>query len=473
MKPSLESLLHDSLNNLRDLNATPQASADHGPVEDLNLMTADQIREDVIAHTVEESAEIENGNYESMIPDLIEQNAAEHLRMREDIAEVRNMVSSVIQSMEMLTCVTSMESIDEGSVQIANTAMGNIAVLTGQDNIPSFVVEDGKLTTTSMESIVDFITDTLRKMKRWIKEKYDNFVISYRRGIRTDQTTRARITALSRRLDSIDPNEHGIPAKQLRYAPEMIGYLYRDGKPIELTQESLSSALKEALEYTSFANKNIATDAVKRSLHLSDNIGKVLMAPDAIEAEKLLKDMFKEVVGKYPAESFLNYGKEIIGGITYLDPHVVAPRPSRDVEWIAALADNMNLPVGHHRLRKSGTFSSKANTLAELKLALDYVVEAIESEAYNDDSWYNEIAGAWNAAARMHDRMIVMVQSVHLPHLNNELWRALDVACTAMFLYAERSYYQTLYVRAPSFRFIQGLLYLCEEQGKAYAAVNR
>ncbi|MNU09903.1 hypothetical protein D3C72_2567510 [compost metagenome] len=66
-----------------------------------------------------------------------------------------------------------------------------------------------------------------------------------------------------------------------------------------------------------------------------------------------------------------------------------------------------------------------------------------------------------------------MVTNNHLPQLNNELWRALDVACSAMFVIVERAYYQTLYMRAPSFRLIQGLVYVCEEQVNAYVAVNR
>lgn len=472
MKPSLESLLGESLNNLKDLNAAPQATADHGPVEGLSLISADQIKEDVIAHITDEKAAIENGAYELDIPALIEQNEVDHARLRNEIGEVRDMVSAVYQSMEMLSTVCSMESIDEGSVEIANVAMDNISVLTNQPNVPTFVVEDGKLTSASMEGVADFIMDTLRKMKRWIKEKYENFVMAWRRGVKTDQLTRARIEALFKRLDSI-PDDHGIPVKQMRYNADLIGYLYRDGKPIEFTAEGLSAAQKEALDYTSWANKNIAADGCKRSLHLSDNIGKILMVSDGVQAEQELKAVFKAVLDKNPLEGFLTYGKEITGGVTFTDPRLAAPRPSRDVEWIAQLADYIAIPFGTHRMRRSGGFNSKVNTLAELKAAAQVAADVLESEAYNDENWYNEISGAWNSAYSMYDRMLTTVNGVSLPHLNNELWRALDVASSAMFVLAERAFYQSLFVRSPSYRLIQGLVYVCEEQGKAYVAVNR
>lgn len=471
MKPSLESLLQDSLSELKDMNGA-NLPAQPGPVESLDVITHEQVRQEVLDHINGERDSVENEVNNFDADAFIEQNAIDHGRLRQEIGEVRELVGSVVSAMEMLSCVTSMESIDEGAVAMANTALGTIAVQTAQDNIPAFVVEDGKMTTASMESVVDFIVTSLKKMKKWIKEKWDNIVIGWRRGIRTDQVTRLRIEAIQKRIASIG-SDYGIPVKQLRYNPEMVGYLYRDGSPIAFEKSALTAALAEAIEYTSWANKNLAADASKRSLAISDNVGKVLMTRDGVEAEKMLREMFKEVSGKNPSEAFLAYGKEVTGGATFLDPHAAAGRPSRDVEWIAELADYIRVPFGHVRFRKSGQFSTKANTLEEISAALEVAIEAIESEAYNDYNWYNEISGAWNSAYQMYDRMINTVNGVYLPHMNNELWRALDVACSAMFVMVERAYYQTIYMRSPSFRLIQGLVYVCEEQMKAYAAVNR
>lgn len=473
MRASLESILADSLSGLKDLSApVVPAGADIGPVEGLTVITADQVAADVLEHMKDERYKDED-NLSQTCRDFLEQNELEHAELRGQISEVREVVGGAMASMEMLATVASMESIDSTALNLANTAISNIASQYS-DVPPVLVAEDGVITTASMEGLIDFVKRTLVAMKKWIAEKFENLAISNRRQIMSRAALVARAEAVQKRLNGL-PSDYGIPAKQLRMNPKVLFSFYRDGHPIGFDANSMTAAYAEASEIMKFANENIYKDAVERSGAIGDVIADVLVARDDMAAETKLKELFKKIGTPLAVEGFLapRRDREVTGGMTFLDPTRVYRSNYRDAEWIMEVVRQVEMNQVYLKYRQVGQVDQTVKDVPELQVMLDAVMNALDDDGLSNFDFYNELAMAWQDANKVYGRLVQMVQSMEFPHMNNELWRAMDVAVSSMFMFLDKGYYHTLHLRSPAYRFCDALLYILEEQLKAYVAVNR
>ncbi|MNZ31110.1 hypothetical protein D3C78_484020 [compost metagenome] len=390
--------------------------------------------------------------------------------MKREIAEIRELVGTVASSMEMLSVVASMEDIDSTAVVSANTAIANIASSVGEELPPVLVAEDGEFTTASMESLVNFVKDILIRLKKWIKTKFENMAISFRRGNLYRGTLIKRVHALQARMDSM-PNDYGIPSKSPRYDVNYLVQMYNDGNPIPFSAEALGPVCGQIVTLIEKATKDIAPDAVRRSTAIGDVIATILVARDENSAEDSMRKLFKDVTGPLPVEGIAPAGKEFMG-VFYKEPAVGRSR-YRDAEWIMDLVQMLEFNQMPVSARRSGRYELSMLDLPQLRNVLDVVVDLMENDAVSNMDYFNQLSAAWGDAGDVWERLWQMVTTMEFGHMNNELWRAFDIATTAMFEFLNKAYYHIEDLRAPYFRMMSGSLYILEEQMKSYVAVNR
>lgn len=471
MKASLESLLASSLNELKDLNAPVTAASEiESPVEGLQSIDAKQIEQDVMEHIQDERYNDE-GALRAAACDYFEQNELEHANLRHEIAEVRESVSTVVSSMEMLSLLTSMESLDDSAVEMANNAMGAIALQAGDLQAPTVETEDGAITTASMEGLMDFIKQALGKLKKWIKEKFENIAINMRRGFIYREVMIKRIDSLQKRMDSL-PEDYGIPGKPLRYDASKTSSLYSDNKLIEFKPTAMRKAFDDAYKLLTFGIDTIASDAATRSNASAEALAAILVARDSVSAETQMKDLYKVLTKDLPVSKGVTYGTEI-AGLIFVDGSIGYRSRYRDVDWIMDLINLLEPNQLLVKQRRNGRTNGPADDVADLRGVLDVVVDAVEKEKTFDYAYYNELCLAWNEANECYNRLYGMVTNMEFTHMTSELWRALDIACTSMFTFLDKAYYHTENCRAPYLRLIDSVTYVLEEQMKAYVAVNR
>lgn len=466
MKRNLNDILADSLSSLKDLSLEPSMESLE---EELPLFDSAQMTDDLQV-SLSNIEHMDNDSLRDMIQEHLQANEQEHRQMRSDIKEVQYKVQSVIGSMEMLS-VLSMESLDEHGAAAANMALAKLAS-DAHVEAPMVETEYGQITQASMEGVIDFVKTTLASLKNWIKEKMQNIAMSFRRSAGTLAALRKRIDAAYKRLDSL-PSDYGIPAKPMRYDPAYIGMLYRNGEFIGYGDRELKAAFDEGAAIVKHANDVVVPDAIVRSTILVDNLTNVLVATDGVKASKDIKDTFIKVSGPWKAGEALQYGKEVTGGVTYVDESSSYRPRYRDAAYITDLIAILEVSQTTYKERSNGRIDTGANDLTELRSMLDSASAMLENPVVTENNWYYDLGSAWRDAAQMYNRLAALAASMALPHMDNELWRSIDVGVTAMFLFLDKAYAQNLRMRQPMERTVHGMLYLVEEQLKAYAAVNR
>ena len=474
MKSSLESLLSDSLNGVTQPVTT--TVEDQGPVEGLTLITSEQIASDVVEHMKDERYQDPEYLSESC-RDFLEQNELEHAELRGSINEIRDMVGGAMASMEMLSVVASMENIDQSALAAANSAIGNINNQYGVDGVaPVLELSDNTFTTASMEGLVDWVKKAMSSIKKWIVEKFQNMAINQRRASVGRATLLARAEAVQDRIQKLG-SDYGIPAKQMRYNPKALFSLYREGAFIPFEPAAMSAAVREAADMMVFANENIYKDAITRSDAIGDVIADVLVARDEIAAEEKLRAIFKTATAPMPIDTYMAQhnvrDREIVGGITFLDPARQYRTNYRDAEWIMEMVRVVDMNQAMLKYRQVGSVPSTVYDIPVLQDILDAVGTILDNPALSDMTFYDELCGAWGQANKVYARLYNMIMSMDFPHMNNELWRALDVGTTGMFMFLDKAYYHTHVLRSPMYRYADALLYVLEEQMKQYVAVNR
>lgn len=472
MKTSLESLLEESLSGLKSLAKQSPAEL-VGPEEGMAIMTAEQINEDVIAHVQEER--YGEDDRQQVCQDFIEQNAVEHGRMQSQISEIQEIVGSTISSMEMLSTVASMENVTDGDLDMANTAIANVSSQYGTDVPPALVAEDGAISEVSMEGLIDWVKKSLTAMKKWIVEMFQNMAMNQRRAVVSQTALFERANALRKRMSTI-PEDYGIPSKQIRYDPAQIFNLYTAGSVVPFEESALATMVGEAIALAEFASAEISKDAVTRSEVMADVVADILVARSDTVAEEKLKAAFEKVITPLPVEVFLQERKirdREISGLTFKDPALTYRSRYRDAAWITSVMDMLQINQASCTVRRTGAVPSGVLDIATIEMLIEHTGTIIDSQVITNQNHFNELGHAWQEANRVYNRLITMVQTMEFPHMNSELWRALDVAVTAMFQILDKGFNHTSILRVPMFRVASGLLYVAEEQVKAYVAVNR
>jgi hypothetical protein len=468
MNTLLQSVFQESLEDLKSLNEQRDILvAGLGPVEAFEAVDPNADKDEII--TAINQHEADDEELREQMQAYLEAHEGEHQRLEKEMTLMRDTISAATTSMESLRLLTSMEDVDNTTTTLANETVRQVARLVDED-APELVAEDGKFTTVSLESLGDFIKKILTKIRNFIKEKYDNMVMFFRRGSVYKASLQKRIQSARERLNSM-PAEYGIPAGMVRYPPKGIAGLGFDKGIVSFEEAPLKAAVKQVIEQFNPSYK-LVEDAIKRSTVIADNLASIMVMRNEVDMEQKLKAMYKEVSTPWLTPSLIKFEKEV-GGVTYFDGSKGYHSRYRDVAWIMELVDVMSPNYLKFSLRQGINYSSQALELETLHRLLDECSDLFESAPVQDDSYWNELYGAWREASMTWDRLVTMVNSLSFPHISQELWRAIDISATAMFRFLDAAYYETVNMQMPAYRLMDALLFVVEENGKAYAKINR
>lgn len=472
MKVSLESLLRDSLNGVVP-NSAPNIP-EPGPLEGLSLLTSEQITADAIEHMKDNRYEGIDGEdiCEIYLTDMQDDSIAQV----QSQAELKDAIGGITASMEMLSALTSSDSFDPDAVVAAQAVVNNIHRQYGvEGDAPVLATEGNTFTDVSMEGVVDWVKGFFKAIKKWVAQKMANIVLNQRRAVVNRQSLLDRAEEV-RKILSTFGEDYGIPNKQVRYNPLTVFMLFNRGAQIPFEKKAMTDAIGEIKDLMVFGNTKLHPDAITRSTKLGDIMGQVLIARDETEAEQKLKKVFDEVATELPVTGYLTekrlFGVELPSGLTFIDMSASYRSKYRDAAWIGQLTDLIDINQAYYTTRRVGGISGKVDDLPNLHEMLDAVGSIIDDDALTNHSFYDELARAWNDANGVYNRLFNMIMSLEFPHMNNELWRAIDVGSTAMYLFLDKAYNATCTLRSPMYRYANGLLTVIEEQLKLYKAVN-
>lgn len=473
MKVSLESLLRDSLNGVVQ-NSAPNIP-EPGPLEGLTLLTSEQITADAIEYMKENRYEgVDGADITEMYLTEMQDEVDDQPRSE---AELKDAIGGITASMEMLSALTSSDSFDPDAVVAAQTVVNNIhRQYEVEGQAPVLEINGDKFTEVSMEGVVDWVKGFFKAIKKWVAQKMANIVLNQRRAVVNRQTLLDRAEE-ARKIMSTFGDDYGIPNKQVRYSPETIFKLFARGAQIPFEKKAMTEAIDEIKAVMVFGNTQLHPDAISRSTKLGEVMGQVLIARDEMDAEQKLKGVFAEVSKPLPVTDYLTekrlFGVELPSGQTFVDISGSYRSKYRDAAWISQLTDLIDINQSYYTVRRVGGIPNKVNDLPELQVMLEAVGSIVDDDALTNHSFYDELARAWNDANGVYNRLFSMIMSLDFPHMNNELWRAVDVGSTAMYLFLDKAYGSTCKLRSPMYRYADGLLTVIEEQLKLYKAVNR
>lgn len=470
MRTSLESLLDSSLNGLRELSSQVADNIDHlGPVEGLDVVKGEVIQAEVLEHIKEERYNSTDTCQETCA-ELLEKNEEDHAKIRRDLADLSEVVTSMTVGLEAMKSIVSMESITDADLGVANAALSNIQ--TYEDILPPVLVaEGGELTQASMEGMGQYIKDLYTKFKKLLKSLMANMAASYRRGMVGYATFDKRIEAVVKRLNSLG-NDYGIPQKGLRYDPRLITGMVFDGKAIALEPTAIKAAGARVKAVTEFGNNKVCDDSINRSNDIADKLSASMVARDPVKIEQSFKEMFKAAIHPLPARE---YSKDLgqLAGLTFLDSKLHWRTNYRDVPWIMDLYECAESPAVMYNRLKSAIVESRYLGADELGAIVQEVGDLLGDHNLRDYAFYDALSIAYMDIDKAANTAINVFLSIDSNELSNEIWRAINVAYEAMFSFITKAYYSICMLKEPQAMLIHSLLYVLEEQVKGIEKVNR
>jgi hypothetical protein len=406
----------------------------------------------------------------SEITDYIQQNEAAHGVIREELKDLRNHVSAVTGSMEMLSVLTSFESVDPHTVMIANVALESLGRRIDIDT-PSLEAIDGKITDASMEGLLDFLKAGANKVKNWFKTLFDNMALNNLRAQKSYATFEARIKRLQGILSKL-PQDLGIPpAASVNYNDLYIYGLYDAGKPIEFTPTALTAAVKSAGALGMMGINENAKEHLANIKVISSTLPSLLMSIGDDGGEKACRDMVSKLALPPTLPKALNYGTEQPGGVTYRESQY---RPSiRVASWAQIMVEMIERDRTSCQFRRTGRAVVGVMDVQDMEKVLDAMIDVITNRYDRYEGYWGELVEAYNDSVSAYNKTLGLAQGTDHSELTSEVWKAIDLASYAMIEMFNCIVTETTNVGLPSGRLLDSVLYVIEEQVGRYVKVNR
>lgn len=404
------------------------------------------------------------------IRDYVEQNEAAHGVIREELKDLRNHMSAVTGSMEMLSVLTSFEAIEPQTLMFANVAFENLARSVG-GVAPSLESHDGKITDVSMEGLLDFLKAGAAKVKNWFKTLFDNMALSSMRSQKSYATFEARIKRLQGIIGKL-PSDMGAPqAASVGYNDLYIYGLYEAGKPIEFTQAGLSAAIKAAGAVGAMGINENAKEHLANVKVINSTLPSLLMNVGDDGGEKACRDMVGKLVLTPTLPKALNYGTELAGGVTYRESNY---RPSvRVASWAQIMVEMVEKGRTSCQLRRTGRVAVQVLTVADMEKILDEMIDYISARYDRYEGYWGELVEAYNDSVSAYNKTLGLAQGTDHDELTSEVWKAIDLASYVMIDLFNVITNEASNVGIPAGRLIDSVLYVIEEQLSRYVKVNR
>lgn len=470
LKLAMEGLSSDEAGNLESsaIGGEDNANAAEGltaPVDDVASLLLEATAQ--LESHYEQSDEV--FTQADQLRDYVEQNEAAHGVMREELKDLRNTMSAVTGSMEMLSVMTSLESIEPQAVMMMNVALESL----GRDiNLPMPSLEslDGKITDASMEGLLDFLKAGAAKVKNWFKTLFDNMALNGMRSQKSYATFEARIKRLQGILDKL-PSEINLQPGAINYQDLYIYSLYQDGKPIEFNKEGLSSAIKAAGAIGAMGINENAKEHLANIKVINSTLPSLLMNIGDDGGEKACRDMVGKLALTPTLPKVLAYGTELAGGVTYREAQY---RPSiRVASWAQIMVEMVEKGRTNCQLRRTGRQNIQALDVGSMQAILDEMIDYISGRYDRYENYWGELVEAYNDSVSAYNKTLGLAQGTDHSELTSEVWKAIDLASYVMIDLFNVITTETMNVGIPAGRLIDSVLYVIEEQVARYVKMSR
>jgi len=399
----------------------------------------------------------------------LEENDAQHQVMREDIKDIRNHLEAVSGSMEMLAQITSLESIDDHSLAIANVSLEHLGRHLPYAT-PSLESIDGKVTDASLEGLVDFLKAGANRIKNWFKDLFDAMNLNglrERRGLATYEARVRRLLDIIKRL----PSELGRPVDNILYRDTYVWGLYQDGKPIPFNADTLTAALKQAGEIGMLGLNENQKEHLANIKVINSTLPGLLMNIADDGGEKATRGMVERLEIPKTLNAKINYGNEFAGGITYREGNY---RPSiRVASWAQPMVEMVERDRVAYQFRRTGRIDIQTLDIAAIEKILDSVMGIINARHDRFDSYWGELVEEYQDSVSAYNKTLGLAQGTNHSELTSEVWKAIDLASYVMMQLFNVVIYEAGSLSVPFMRLIDSVLYVCEEQLNKYVRVNR
>lgn len=400
----------------------------------------------------------------------MEENEAAHNVLREDIKDMRNTMSAITGSMEMLTTMTALKQPSPEAVMMANASLESLIRPLGMA-VPSLESVGGAITTASLEGLVDFLKAGAAKIKTWFKTLFDNMALDKLRNQRSYATFEARIKRLQNIVNQM-PDSMGLSRSTVvPYNDLYTNALYMDSKPVEFTVSGLTTALKAAgalgmMGITENSREHLANNKV-----INTTLPSLLMTIGNDGGEQATRDMVSKLALTPTLPKALNYGIEQAGGVTYREGSY---RPSiRVATWAQIMVEMVEKDRTLCQIRRTGRAAINILEIKDINAVLDEMIDVITTRYDRYENYWGELVEAYNSSVSAYNKTMGLAHGTDHRELTSEVWKAIDLASYVMMDLFQVIIRETANVGIPCARLIDSVLYIVEEQMKTYAKVGR
>lgn len=393
----------------------------------------------------------------------IESDRIEQQEMKSEIHDLQARLSGVHSSLEMLSRLKSMDSIDAVSLQMANGVLRS-------HGAPSLESIDGMLAPQSVNDLSSYLQANVSKLGGWFKDLFDRMKVNGLRSQRTLGNFEARIKRMQSLLDKL-PEDLGQPMGQIAYNPRNLLGLYAADKPLEFTEAALAGAIKKASELTHCGLKDNSTERLAIVKVITDDMPGILMSISDDGGEKVTKAMVEKLKMPEALEKVLTYGTEQPGGLTFLEPNY---KPSiRIASWAQPMVEMIEKNRVRFQMRRNGRVVPTLMTPEVIDGVLEASIEHINMVLSNYDNFWGGLVEAYQEAVKSYNKTLALAGTTDHSQLTSEVWKAVDVASYVMMRSFDAILNELTTVHYPALVLIDSALYVCEEQLIRYVKVNR
>lgn len=473
LKAALEGLSSDEAGNLESssIGGDDNANASGG-------YSADEGGEDIQVLIAAASAQLES-HYESSddvftqadeLRGYVEENEHAHNILREDIKDLRNTMSAVTGSMEMLTTMTALKEVSPEAVMMANASLESL-IKPLRMTVPSLESIDGKITNASLEGLLDFLKAGASKIKNWFKTLFDNMALNKLRNQRSYATFEARIKRMQGIIGGM-PDGVGLSRSTVvPYNDLYTNALYTAGKPIDFTATGLSTAIKAAAALGMMGITENSKEHLANNKVINSTLPSLLMTIGNDGGEQATRDMVSKLSLTPTLPKALAYGTEQPGGVTYREGNY---RPSiRVATWAQIMVEMVEKDRTGCQIRRTGRSSIALLEVSDIEAVLDSMIDVISDRYNRFENYWGELVEAYNDSVSAYNKTMGLAQGTDHRELTSEVWKAIDLASYVMMDLFNVIMRETSNVGIPGARLIDSVLYVVEEQLKAYAKVSR
>lgn len=473
LKAALEGLSSDEAGNLESssVGGDDNANAAGG-------YKAEEGGEDIQVLIAQASAQLES-HYEATdevftqadeLRGYVEENELAHNVLREDIKDLRNTMSAITGSMEMLTTMTSLKEVSPEAVMMANASLESL-IRPLRMPVPSFESVDGKITNASLEGLLDFLKAGASKIKTWFKTLFDNMALNKLRNQRSYATFEARIKRMQNIVGNMSDDVGLSRSAVVPYNDLYTNALYITGKPIDFNVSGLTAALKAAGELGMMGITQNSKEHLANNKVINSTLPSLLMTIGNDGGEQATRDMVAKLALTPTLPKALTYGVEQAGGVTYREGNY---RPSiRVATWAQIMVEMVEKDRTGCQIRRTGRSAITLLDVKDIDAILDVMIDMISDRYNRYENYWGELVEAYNDSVSAYNKTMGLAQGTDHRELTSEVWKAIDLASYVMMDIFNVIMRETSNVGIPSARLIDSVLYVIEEQLKAYVKVAR